>query len=310
MRPSDNASLSDFLRKDRRGKIFAERPSPSFSAASCARRPSLHACGASARSTGARFQDVNPGVSAVLNISKGRFEIVDSGGQYILKPPIPDYREVPENEDLTMRLAAAAGIEVPVHGMIYTADDSLCYFIRRFDRVGRSGKRAVEDFAQLLGYTRDTKYNASYEQVATVINTHCTFPVVEHLKLLRRIVLAFLCGNEDMHLKNLSLITRDNKIELSPAYDLANTTIVLANPQEEMALRVAGERSKLRRETLLEYYAHERLELTQRSIDGVIEDFVAARPQWNDLLARSFLTAEVRASYQEVLDERWERMGF
>lgn len=263
-----------------------------------------------ARASKMSIQGLQPKLSAVLNVSEGRFEIVDTGGQYILKPPIPDYREVPENEDVTMRLAAAAGIEVPVHGMIYTADDSLCYFIRRFDRVGRSSKRAVEDFAQLLGFTRDTKYNASLEQVATVIKTHCTFPVVENLKLLRRVVFAFLCGNEDMHLKNLSLITRDNKVELSPAYDLVNTTIVLANPQEEMALPVTGKKSKLRRETLLEYFAKERLDLTQRAIEGVVEDFVAARPQWNDLLVRSFLTSEVRAAYQEVLDERWVRMGF
>src|SRR5208337_4750319 len=51
-------------------------------------------------------------LSAVLRISEGRFEVVNRGGRYILKPPSLDFPELPENEDLTMRMAAAVGIEV------------------------------------------------------------------------------------------------------------------------------------------------------------------------------------------------------
>src|SRR5579862_6131248 len=57
-------------------------------------------------------------LSAVLRITEGRFEVVNRGGQYILKPQSPDFPELPENEDLTMRMAAAVGIEVPVHGLL------------------------------------------------------------------------------------------------------------------------------------------------------------------------------------------------
>jgi serine/threonine-protein kinase HipA len=262
-----------------------------------------------ARATKMSIQGLQPKLSAVLNVPEQRFDIVDLGGQYILKPPIPDYPEVPENEDVTMRMAEAAGVEVPMHGMIYTADGALCYFIRRFDRVGQAGKRAVEDFAQLLGYTRETKYDSSLEQVIGVINRYCTFPVVERLKLFRRVLFAFLCGNEDMHLKNFSVIVRDNKVELSPAYDLVNTTIVLANPQEEMALPLAGKKSNIKRDTLLEYFARDRLELTQRAIDSVLGDVRTARPQWADLLDRSFLREDLRMAYEEVLVERWNRLG-
>jgi len=67
------------------------------------------------------------------------------------------------------------------------------------------------------------------KEVVKVIKRHCTFPVVECVKLFSRTLFSFLCGNEDMHLKYFSLIIRDNKIELSPAYDLVNTTIVLGS---------------------------------------------------------------------------------
>src|SRR4051812_35276570 len=56
-------------------------------------------------------------LSAVLRISQGRFEIVDRRGRYIFKPQSLDFAELPENEDLTMRMAAVVGIEVPLHGL-------------------------------------------------------------------------------------------------------------------------------------------------------------------------------------------------
>lgn len=63
---------------------------------------------------------------------------------------------------------------------------------------------------------------------------YCTFPMVEKAELFRRVLFRWLVGNEDMHLKNFSIIHREPVIELSLAYDLLNTTIVLANPAEEM----------------------------------------------------------------------------
>lgn len=262
-----------------------------------------------ARATKMSLQGVQPKLSARLNVRNERFEIVDRNGRYILKPPLADYPEVPQNEDVSMRMAAAAGIEVPFHGMIYAADGSLCYFIRRFDRTGRSKKLPVEDFAQLLGRTRDTKYDSSIEQVVWAINEFCTFPVLERLKLFRRVLFSFLSGNEDMHLKNFSVTVRDEKIELSPAYDLVNTTIVLANPQEESALPIAGKKSKLSRKTLIEYLGFERLQLTARAVNIVLDELRTARPRWNDLLEASFLSSNMRARYQELVEERWTRLG-
>ena len=75
-----------------------------------------------------------------------------------------------------MRLAAMIGLEVPLHGLVYSKDGSFAYFIRRFDRIGRGGKLPLEDFAQLTGKDRDTKYRSSMEQVSAVIDRFCTFP--------------------------------------------------------------------------------------------------------------------------------------
>ena len=246
-------------------------------------------------------------LSAVLRITEGRFEVVNRGGRYIFKPPSLDYPELPENEDVTMRMAAAVGIEAPLHGLLRARDGSLTYFIQRFDRAGR-GRLPVEDFAQLSGASRETKYDSSMEKVATVIDRFCTFPALDRVKLFERTLLSFLVGNEDMHLKNFSLITRNGKVELAPAYDFLNTTIALKAAKEELALPVRGKKSKLTRRDLLDYFARERLELNERMLNDVLARFAKALPAWRELLDQSFLSTDAKQNYAAILKERGQRM--
>jgi serine/threonine-protein kinase HipA len=246
-------------------------------------------------------------LSVVLRITEGRFEVVNQGGQYILKPQSLDFPELPENEDVTMRMAAAAGIEVPVHGLVRAIDGSFAYFIKRFDREGRD-RLPVEDFAQLSGESRETKYDSSMEKVAIVIDQFCTFPALERVKLFERTLFSFLVGNEDMHLKNFSIITRNEKVELAPAYDFLNTTIALKAAKEEMALPVKGKKSKLTRNDLLNYFARERLQINERVMNDVLSRFTKAIPAWCELLDQSFLSADAKQKYAAMLTERRQRI--
>ena len=252
-------------------------------------------------------QGVQLKLSAVLRITEGRFELVDRGGRYILKPQSRDYPELPENEDLTMRMAAAVGIEAPVHGLLRSIDGSFTYFIKRFDREGRD-RLPVEDFAQLSGESRETKYDSSMEKVAGVIDQFCTFPAIERVKLFERTFFSFLVGNEDMHLKNFSLLTRNEKAELAPAYDFLNTTIALKAAKEEMALPVKGKKSRITRYDLLNYFARERLQINERVLNDVLSRFVRAMPAWRELLDKSFLSADAKQKYATLLSERGRRM--
>ena len=253
------------------------------------------------------IQGLQPKLSAVLRVSEERLEIVDRGGRYILKPQSADYPELPENEDLTMRMASAAGIEVPLHALLRSSDGSLTYFIQRFDREGRT-RVPLEDFAQLTAESRDTKYDSSMEKVAAVIDQFCTFPAMERVKLFERTLFSFLVGNEDMHLKNFSLITRKQKVELAPAYDFLSTTIAMKNPREELALPLQGKKSRLTRNDLLEYFARERLRLNESVLRDVVLRFMEAIPLWRDLLARSFLSEELKRKFAVLLDERTMRL--
>jgi serine/threonine-protein kinase HipA len=260
-----------------------------------------------ARAAKMSIQGVQPKLSVRLNSNKEIFEIVDTGGRYIFKPQTKNYREVPENEDVTMRLAERIGIEVPLHGLVYSKDDTMTYFIRRFDRVGRNKKLAVEDFAQLSGRDRETKYDSSMEQIISLIDQFCTFPAIEKLKLFNLTLFNYLVGNEDMHLKNFSVIRRDLKVELSPAYDLLNSTIIL-NSQEELALPLRGKKNKLKKDDFFVYFAKERLELTQKSIEQTVNRIVNVFPTWTDLIQKCFLSDSMKTQYIDLLSERFSKL--
>lgn len=254
------------------------------------------------------IQGVQPKLSALLKPTQGRFEIVDRGGQFILKPNPPPFEEVPANEALTMTLAEIAGLEVPPHGLVSATDESWVYFVRRFDRVGRNERRHQEDFAQLTGAGRETKYNSSLEQVAKVVETHCTFPAIEKARLARLLLFCFLTGNEDMHLKNFSLVVRNGVVCLSPAYDLLNTTLVLGNASEESALPLRGKKRKLTRSDLVDYLCRERLGLPPAILDPILDTLDAARDSWELKIQNSYLSATAKAGYLEILSERRSRL--
>jgi len=252
------------------------------------------------------IQGVQPKLSAKLNIKDEVFDVVDRGGEYILKPQNNFYPEMPENESLTMKMAELIGIEVPLSGMIYSSDGKFTYFIKRFDRYGRNKKLSVEDFAQLAGKSRETKYDYSMEKLVTLIETFCTFPAIEKVKLFRLTIFNFLVGNEDMHLKNFSLITRDNKVELSPAYDLLNTTIVVPRTQEEIALPIAGKKRNLSAKILTDYFAKERMKLNDTIISQVLNKINLEFGNWENLIKISFLSNDMKEKYLELMEKRKE----
>lgn len=256
------------------------------------------------RASNMSIQGVQPKLSALLSIKNEKFIIVDKNGRYILKPQHQFYTQLPENEDLTMRLANVADLEIPLHGLLWSKDNTLTYFIKRFDRKGQNGKVPVEDFAQLAGLSRDTKYNYSMEKIVKLIDDYCTFPAIEKIKLFKLVIFNYLIGNEDSHLKNFSIITDDNQVKLSPCYDLVNSTIELKQQNEEIALTLKGKKKYLTRNILVNYFGIEKCGLTEKSIEKVLETISVAIPKWMTLIDISFLSKEMKGKYLDLLDSR------
>lgn len=212
-----------------------------------------------------------------------------------------------------MRLAKSVGIEVPMHGLVYCKDGSLSYWMRRFDRPSLKSpnrlKLAVEDFAQLSGACRKTKYQGTMEKVANIIETYTTFPLLEKEKLLRLTLFNFLVGNEDMHLKSFSFLTENQLVKLAPAYDLINTHIAMGGKgQEEIALSLNNKKSNLRSQDFIDYFAIDYLKLPQARIKKIVKEIILATKKWPEMIHISFLAPALKEDYVHLINKRLKQL--
>ena len=250
----------------------------------------------------------HPKLLVDLNKNEKKFEIAMSGGRYILKPQNPKWPQMPENEDLTMKLAGCMGIETPTHGLLCCKGGYFSYFIRRFDRGDYPYKLPIEDFAQLQGKMRESKYDSSMEKVADTVEQYCSFSAVEKKELFKRTIFIYLTGHQNMHLKNFSLITINSIVMLSPVYNLINSTIVDTSNLEEIALPLNNKTHDLTKEDFITYYGIKRLNLTSKIIDEVLNQFSKQIDQWKKLIDSSFLSEDLKKKYTHVLNERKNKL--
>jgi serine/threonine-protein kinase HipA len=181
-----------------------------------------------------------------------RFTIVGLWGRYILKPQTDSYQALPELEDLTMHLAEIAGIEVVPHALIRFNDGELCYITRRIDRTNNGDKIAMEDMCQLTERLTEDKYKGSHERIAKAISQYSAVAKLDLTKYWEQVLFSWIVGNADMHLKNYSLYSPDGSdYQLTPAYDLLSTALVLPEDTEELALTLCGRKRKLTRQNFI-----------------------------------------------------------
>lgn len=238
--------------------------------------------------------------------SKGRLTIVGTlGGNYILKPPHEDYPEMPQNEHLTMRMAESFGLPVVQSSLIRLLSGELAYITKRIDRTAEGEKIHMLDMFQVL--EAFDKYKGSMEKVGKAISMYAENTMLDLLNFYELSIFCFLTGNNDMHLKNFSMVTRNDTWNLAPAYDLINVTIINPGDKEELALTLNARKSKFNRTRFVEF--GENLGLTTRQIDGVFKRLERNKEKAIELVGNSFLSEKFKKKYIAVLNERYDRIS-
>lgn len=166
---------------------------------------------------------------------------------HILKPPVRGLDGSVENEFLCMTLAKSAGLKT-ANVTMNKAGDIEYLLIERFDRHYEPNNKIKrihqEDFCQAMGEVSTKKYEAdggpSLTDCFDLLN-QVTYPAVDKLELLKRVIFNFLVGNADCHAKNFSIIHFDNQtISLSPTYDVL-CTAVYSHATSKMAMSIGGQ---------------------------------------------------------------------
>ncbi|HEX9514273.1 MAG TPA: HipA domain-containing protein [Puia sp.] len=242
----------------------------------------------------------------VMDGARGRLTVVGAlGGNYIFKPPHNDYPEMPQNEHLTMRIAEAFGIPVVPSSMIRLSSGELAYITRRIDRTADGKKIHMLDMFQIL--EAFDKYRSSMERVGKAFATYSDNPLLDLGYFFDLTVFSFLTGNNDMHLKNFSMIVKNGSWVIAPAYDLLNVSIVNPDDKEELALTLDAKKSKLTR-TLFAQFG-QKLGLTDRQINGSFRRMERNHDLTINWVDQSFLSEGYRQQYKELLEIRYQRLN-
>ena len=221
--------------------------------------------------------------------NNSRLTIVGAlNGRYILKPPFSEYPQMPETEALSMLLAQACGIDTVPFLLIPLKDGHLAYLTRRIDRDAKDNKFAMEDACQFTERLTEHKYRGSYEQIAKAIITYAQNPLFDVVRFYEQVIVSFLIGNNDMHLKNFSLISYNGTTHaLSPAYDMISAQLLLPDDPEELALTLNGKKRKLTRTDF--DTAMIKAHIPKKAIENLWRRIAEGTSKWTTLIHTSFL---------------------
>ncbi|WP_040665092.1 HipA domain-containing protein [Nafulsella turpanensis] len=227
------------------------------------------------------------------------------GGQYIFKPPSDRFPEMPQNEHVSKRIAEAFGIRVVPSSLIRLASGELSYITKRVDRKETGEKVHMIEMFQIT--EAFDKYRSSMEKVGKALGSYSDNPLLDKVFYFELALFSFLTGNNDMHLKNFSMMESASGWVLAPSYDLLNVSIVLPEDTEELALTLAGKKKKLKYEHFEQL--GKGMELTDRQIEGAFKRMIKNKPKAINWLEVSFLSDGMKGAYGQVLEMRYQQLG-
>lgn len=224
-------------------------------------------------------------------------------GRYILKPPYATYPQMPEIEVLSMLMAKSCGMATVPFLLIPLKGGELAYLTRRIDRNAKGDKFAMEDACQFNERMTEHKYRGSYEQIAKGIIAYSKNPLKDVVHFYEQVIVSFLIGNNDMHLKNFSLIAKEpNAYQLTPAYDMIAAQLVLPDDLDDLALNINGKKRKLKRSDFNE--AMLKAHIPEKAIENLWKRIEKGMGQWSALIELSFLSSDYKERFRKLINDK------
>lgn len=257
-----------------------------------------------------------PGVQKKLSLHlssdlNARLTIVDYPTGYILKPQTEDFENMPEFEDLAMRLAEIMGIQTVPHALI-KMNDEYAYITKRIDREITEKEiklYAMEDFCQLSYRLTQDKYKGSYEQCGRIIKKYSITPGLDMSELFLRVLGSFVMGNSDMHLKNFSLKETEpgnRQFQLSKAYDMLPVNIIMPEDKEQLALTINGKKRNIHKKEFR--LLAESCEIPANATQRMMKKICSLKDKLLNQVEEAYLTEEQKEKVKELISDRIETL--
>jgi serine/threonine-protein kinase HipA len=165
----------------------------------------------------------------------------------------------------------------------------------------------MEDACQFTERLTEHKYRGSHEQIAKAIITYAQNPLFDVVRFYEQVIVSFLIGNNDMHLKNFSLISKDGKrYSLAPAYDMISAQLLIPDDPEELALTLNGKKRKI---TKADFdTAMTKAHIPKKAIENLWGRIEEGAKKWPALIGGSFLKKEQKTKFKSLIEERTNRI--
>lgn len=243
----------------------------------------------------------------LTNSSLEKLTLVGLWGEYILKPKTDNYPELPQIEQVTMQLANFSKIKTVPFSLIRMKSGELAYLTKRVDRFKKQ-KFHMEDMCQLTERLTEHKYKGSHEQIAKTIKKYSDNPGLDLVNFYELILFCFLTGNNDMHLKNFSLLKLPHLgYNLCPAYDLVASELIVEGDDEELALTLNGKKKKLKKQDFIT--AMNNAGINDKVIDNLFKKYKHLTPFWYKIIDSSFLSDKMKSDYKIMVVKKLSQLG-
>ena len=253
-----------------------------------------------------------PGVQKKLSLHlssdiNARLTLVDYPTGYILKPQTEEFENMPEFEDLAMRLAEIIGIQTVPHALIKMHDE-YAYITKRIDRditEKEINLYAMEDFCQLSYRLTQDKYKGSYEQCGRIIKKYSIMPGLDMSELFLRVAGSFVIGNSDMHLKNFSLRETQpgsRKFQLSKAYDMLPVNVIMPEDKEQLALTINGKKRNIHKKEFRKLA--ESCDISLKAAENMLKKICSQEQKLLKQVDKAYLSEEQEDEVKQLIQER------
>jgi serine/threonine-protein kinase HipA len=250
-----------------------------------------------------------------------RLTPVSKGGEYILKPSPEEFPHAAENEHAAMISSTVLGLETAKCGLVAFSDGQLAYLTKRFDRLENGKKLHQEDLVQGFGMASGGKYDKSYEAAGKLILEMTNGKMAIVLDFIKRVVHAYLIGNDDMHLKNISLQKDSDNTSryydrLTPNYDsLFTDAFENKNSEGFLALELLEDGFSEN----YQYYGYytgqdfvdlgARLGISEKLMKKTIAAIVSKEKELLDVIRRSYMPSDMKIKANDLIGYRSRALG-
>jgi serine/threonine-protein kinase HipA len=231
---------------------------------------------------------------------------------HILKPTrTGSLSSLAQNEYICMKLAKSFGLPVPDVDLLNIAGKDI-FVVERYDRIKEADsiqRLHQEDFCQALGIMSTSKYqNDGGPGIADIFKTIlkvCTVPALESQKFLRYVLFNYLMGNCDSHGKNYSLLYKNNRVELSPLYDVVST-IIYSGLTEKLSMKI-GKHYEIQKVTQEDFsLLAESLNIKYSVLSKIFDDFARKYiPAFEELKDDEKISRDIFNSILQVVKSRF-----